>query len=61
MTYKSGADGVTKRGKTKGRNLGSDGKKVGLMSGAKGAGKGVSQDTMKAVGRGLAKVSNQGV
>jgi hypothetical protein len=58
MAYKSGADGVTKSGKTKGKNLGDDGKKVGIQSG-KGS-KGVSSDAMKSVGRNLARVKNQG-
>ena len=57
MAYKSGADGVTKSGKTKGKNLGDDGKKVGIQSG-KGS-KGVSSDAMKSVGRNLARVANQ--
>ena len=60
MGFKSAADGVTKSGKTKGKNLGNDGATVGLMSGAKGKPKGVSQDKMKAVGRNLARVANQG-
>lgn len=58
MAYKSGADGITKSGKTKGKNLGDDGKKVGIQSG-KGS-KGVSSDAMKSVGRNLARVKNQG-
>lgn len=58
MAYKSGADGITKSGKTKGKNLGDDGKKVGIQSG-KGS-KGVSSEAMKAVGRNLARVKNQG-
>jgi hypothetical protein len=58
MAYKSGADGVTKSGKTKGKNLGDDGKKVGVQSG-KGS-KGVSSDAMKSMGRNLARVKNQG-
>lgn len=58
MAYKSGADGVTQSGKTKGKNLGDDGKKVGIQSG-KGS-KGVSSDSMKSVGRNLARVANQG-
>ena len=58
MAYKSGADGVAKKGKTEGRNLGDDGKKVGIQSG-KGS-KGVSSESMKAVGRNLARVKNQG-
>jgi len=59
MAYKSGADGVTKSGKTKGKNLGDDGKKVGVQSGGKGS-DGVSTDSMKSVGRNLARASNQG-
>ena len=58
MAYKSGADGITKSGKTKGKNLGDDGKKVGVQSG-KGS-KGVASESMKAVGRNLARVKNQG-
>lgn len=58
MAYKSGADGVTKSGKTKGKNLGDDGKKVGIQSSGKGS-KGVSSDSMKSVGRNLARVANQ--
>jgi hypothetical protein len=58
MAYKSGADGVTKSGKTKGKNLGDDGKKLGIQSG-KGS-KGVSSDAMKSMGRNLARVKNQG-
>jgi len=56
MGYKSAADGVTKTGKTKGRNLGNDGKTVGTPSGGKSS-KGVTSEKMKAVGRGLAKVA----
>jgi hypothetical protein len=59
MAYKSGADGVTQSGKTKGKNLGDDGKKIGTQSGGKGS-KGVSSDSMKSVGRNLARVANQG-
>jgi hypothetical protein len=58
MAYKSGADGVTQSGKTKGKNLGDDGKKVGIQSG-KGS-KGVTTEAMKSVGRNLARVANQG-
>ncbi len=59
MAYKSGADGVTKSGKTKGKNLGDDGKKVGVQSSGKGS-KGVSTDSMESLGRNLARASNQG-
>ncbi len=57
--YKRGADGVAKKGKTDGKNLGNDGPKVGMMHGGKKSA-GVTTEQMKAVGRGLAKVANQG-
>ena len=59
MAYKSGADGVASKGKTKGRQLGIDGKKVGEQAGGKSSA-GVSNESRKAVGRNLARVSNQG-
>jgi len=33
MAYKSGADGITKQGKTKGKNLGDSGPTVAALSG----------------------------
>ena len=36
MGYKRGADGIVKKGKTEGKNLGDSGKTVGIMGGAKG-------------------------
>ena len=59
MGFISSADGVAKKGKTNVKNLGNDGAKVSLQTGGKGS-KGVSSEKMKAVGRGLAKVANQG-
>ena len=63
MGYKSGADGVTKKGKTKGTNLGDTGPSVGIKSGAKG-GKGSlrggkTNEAMKSMGRNMAKVTAQ--
>lgn len=58
MAYKSGADGVAKKGKTKGKNLGDDGKKMGVEHGGKGTA-GVKNIDLKKMGRGLAKVKNQ--
>jgi len=56
--YKSGADGITKKGKTEGKNLGDSGPKVmGLKAKPKMGGK--DQNVMKQIGRGLAKVKNQ--
>lgn len=63
MGFRSAADGVAKKGKTKGRNLGDSGPSVGVQKGAKGGGKvggGKTNDAMKAVGRGLAKVKANG-
>ena len=39
MGYKSAADGVTSKGKTKGKNLGDSGKTMGIMGGMKKGGK----------------------
>ena len=60
MAYKSAADGVTKTGRTKGRNLGDSGPTVGIEGGKgkKGA-KTVTSEAMKRVGRNLARAANQ--
>jgi len=60
MSFKSGADGVTKKGKTKGKNLGDSGPTVGIQSGksSKGA-KTVTGQAMRAVGRNMARANNQ--
>lgn len=60
MAYKSAADGVTKSGRTKGKNLGDSGPTVGIQSGkgSKGA-KTVTSEAMKKVGRNLARAQNQ--
>ena len=59
MAYKRNADGIAKKGKTKGKNLGNDGAKVlGMKGGKKAAG--VSSESMKSMGRNLARVANQG-
>ena len=61
MGYKSGADGITKSGRTKGKNLGDDGKRIGIESGPKSAGSkgGKTNANMKSMGRNLAKVAAQ--
>ena len=61
MAYKSGADGITKQGKTDGENLGNDGAKVGIEKGPKHSGSkgGKSNADMKKMGRGLAKIAAQ--
>jgi len=61
MTFKKAADGVTKKGKTEGKNLGDSGPTVAIQSGKgkKGAST-VTGKAMKAVGRNMARAKNQG-
>lgn len=62
MAFKKSADGVTQKGKTKGKNLGDSGPTVGIQSGKAGkSGKngGKTNDEMMKLGRGMAKVANQ--
>ena len=60
MAYKRAADGVTKTGKTKGKNLGDTGPTVGIQGGKgkKGATT-VTSEAMKRMGRNLARAANQ--
>lgn len=51
-------NGIERKGKTKGKNLGDDGAKVGVQKGGKGSA-GVTSAAMKAVGRNLARAKNQ--
>ena len=62
MAYKRAADGITKKGKTEGENLGDSGPTVGIQKGGKGK-KGASTVTgeqMRKFGRNLARAKNQG-
>ena len=61
MTFKSGANGIESKGKTKGKNLGDSGPTVAAMSGKgkKGAST-VTGKAMRAVGRNMARAKNQG-
>jgi len=61
MGYKSSADGIAKKGKTEGRNLGNSGPSVGIENGPKHSGSkgGKRNIDMKTMGRGLAKVAAQ--
>jgi hypothetical protein len=59
MTFKRAADGIAKKGKTDGTNLGNSGPSVGMMDGGKGKGKGKTNANMKAMGRNLAKIAAQ--
>jgi hypothetical protein len=56
--FKKSADGIAKKGKTEGKNLGDSGPTVlGMKAKPKMGGK--VQMVMKKIGRGLAKVQNQ--
>ena len=56
--FKKSADGIAKKGKTEGKNLGDSGPAVlGMKAKPKMGGK--DQMDMKKMGRGLAKVKNQ--
>ena len=58
--FKKDADGIAKKGKTEGKNLGDSGPTVlGLKAKPKMGGK--DQNVMKKIGRNLAKVQNQGM
>lgn len=61
MGYKSGADGITKTGKTEGKNLGDSGPTVAIEKGPKHSGSkgGKTNADMKKMGRGLAKIAAQ--
>ena len=59
MGYRTAADGIAKKGKTDGTNLGNSGPTQKEMMGGKGAGKGKTNANMKAMGRNLAKIAAQ--
>ena len=58
--FKRDADGVAKKGKTEGRNLGDSGPTASVLK-SKPKMLGKDQDVMKKIGRNLAKVQNQGL
>ena len=61
MAFRKAAYGITKQGKTKGRNLGDDGATVAIQNGPKESGSkgGKTNADMKKLGRGMAKVAAQ--
>ena len=61
MSFKSGAQGINTKGKTKGHNLGDSGPMVAAQKGkgGKGGQGGKTDADMLSMGRGLAKVANQ--
>jgi hypothetical protein len=58
MSFKSGASGIEKKGKTKGKNLGDSGPTMGVQKGGKKSA-GVTGKAMRAVGRNMARANNQ--
>jgi hypothetical protein len=61
MAYKKAADGVAKKGKTEGKNLGNSGPTVTALKGkgTPSSGGGKTNADMKAMGRNLAKIAAQ--
>ena len=59
MAFRKSADGIAKKGKTEGKNLGDSGPTAGMMHGGKGKGKGKTNANMLSMGRNLAKIANQ--
>ena len=58
MGYKRGADGIVKKGKTEGKNLGDSGPNQAIQKGGKKKA-GVTSMEMKKVGRNLARANLQ--
>ena len=58
MAYTRSADGIAKKGKTEGKNLGNSGPKVKMQAGGKKSA-GVTGREMRKVGRNLARANNQ--
>ena len=58
MTFRKAADGITKQGKTKGKNLGDSGPIKGIETGPKKTANKMNT-SMKAMGRNMARAANQ--
>ena len=59
MAYTRSADGIAKKGKTEGKNLGNSGPKVAIQHGPLHGTVGKTNANMKTMGRGLAKIAAQ--
>lgn len=58
MAFTRSADGIAKKGKTDGKNLGDTGPSIGVQKGTRGPG-GKTNASMKALGRNRAKIAAQ--
>jgi len=59
MSFKSGANGIEKKGKTEGKNLGNSGPTAKVEKGPIKKTVGKTNANMKSMGRGLAKLAAQ--
>jgi hypothetical protein len=59
MAYTRSADGIAKKGKTEGKNLGNSGPTQKEIMGGKSKGKGKTNSDMLSMGRNLAKIAAQ--
>lgn len=59
MSFKSGANGIEKKGKTVGKNYGDSGPTSKVQNGPIKNGVGKTNANMKSMGRGLAKIAAQ--
>ena len=59
MGFKKAADGIAKKGKTEGKNLGDSGPISAALKGGKGGKGGKTDADMLSMGRNLAKIANQ--
>jgi hypothetical protein len=58
MGFRKSADGITKKGKTEGKNLGDSGPTVGIENGPKKTANKMNKN-MKTMGRNRARAANQ--
>jgi hypothetical protein len=59
MGFKKAADGIARKGKTEGKNLGDSGPTSAAQKGGKGGKGGKTDADMLSMGRNLAKIANQ--
>ena len=59
MAFRSAADGIAAKGKTKGKNLGDSGPTASIQKGGKGGKGGKTNEEMLSLGRNEAKIANQ--